>query len=147
MNKNKTKKTVAIDFDGVIHAYSKGYQNGELYDTPIKGAFEAIKALMDEGYSVYIHSTRAPRKIKAWLLPHVMVSEYEAEGMGGDPTLWKYTRYGFTVKKIPFWTKFWNEENVLGISQRKIPAMVYVDDRALKFGGDWKNTLAGILQA
>lgn len=144
MNRFNTKRTIAIDFDGVIHAYSKGYQNGDIYDKPIEGAFEAIRTLMDDGYSVYIHSTRSPRKIKDWMLFHTFATEYEVEGMGNDPSYYKYPKFGFTLKIIPFWKKFWNEENVLGISRRKLPAMVYVDDRALKFEGDWVKTLQEI---
>ena len=28
-------KRIMIDFDGVLHRYSKGYQNGNLYDIPV----------------------------------------------------------------------------------------------------------------
>jgi hypothetical protein len=126
-------KTVAIDFDGVIHKYGKGWQDGSIYDEVNEGAFEYIQKLMRDGYAVFIFSTRSSRQIKQWLIPYVMVSEYEAEGMGNDPTLWKYTRYGFTVEKIPFWTKFWNKRNVLGITKRKLPAVAYIDDRAVRF--------------
>ena len=126
-------KTVAIDFDGVIHKYSKGWHDGTIYDPPIKGAFEYIKKLMDSGYSVFVLSTRSPGQIKEWLLFWTMVSEYEAEGTGHDPLLWKYTRYGFTVEKIPFWKKFWDKPYVLGITNKKLPAIAYIDDRAIRF--------------
>ena len=145
MNKYKTKKTIAIDFDGVIHAYSNGYQNGEIYDKPIDGAFEAIRKIIDNGYSVYIHSTRSPWKIKSWMTENAFATEYDVEGMGGDPTYYKYPKYGFTLKVIPFWKKFWNEVNIVGISRRKLPALIYIDDRAKKFEGDWNKTLKEIL--
>ena len=29
-------KTIAVDFDGVIHKYSKGWQGGEIYDEPVE---------------------------------------------------------------------------------------------------------------
>lgn len=134
-------KTVAIDFDGVIHKYSKGWQDGSVYDGPIDGAFEYIKSLMENNYAVFIFSTRSPRQIKKWLLDYVIVSEYEAEGLGGDPTLLKYTRYGFTAEIIPFWKKFWNKEKVLGITKRKLPAIAYIDDRAVKFDGNFNNLI------
>jgi len=126
-------KTVAIDFDGVIHRYSKGWQDGSIYDEPNEGAFEYISSLMKDGYSVFIHSSRSPRQIKRWLMPYIMVSEYETLGMGNNPTLWKFTRYGFTATLVPFWQKFWNKRGVLGITRRKLPAVVYIDDRALRF--------------
>lgn len=36
------KKSIAIDFDGVIHDYNNGWQNGKIYGKPIEGAFEGI---------------------------------------------------------------------------------------------------------
>ncbi len=130
-------KTIAIDFDGVIHAYSKGWQDGTVYDDNVKGVFTAIRQMFDAGYSVFIFSTRSPKQIKKWLQPKIYISEYEDEGMGGDPNRWVKTRFGYTCKIIPFWKKFWNEKNLIGITRRKLPAHVYVDDRALTFKGDW----------
>lgn len=53
--------TVAVDFDGVIHAYTKGWQNGEIYDPPMPGAFEALDQLMAT-HPVFIHTSRTPSK-------------------------------------------------------------------------------------
>ena len=119
----KTKGTIAIDFDGVIHLYSKGWHDGTIYDQPADGAFDAIKTLMDAGYTVYVHSTRSPRQIREWL----------------DGYLWQYE-----CQIVPFWSKFWNKRGVLGISKRKLPALVYVDDRAVLFNsldGGWVRVL------
>jgi 5'(3')-deoxyribonucleotidase len=58
------KKTIAIDFDGVIHQYSKGWQNGEIYDPPMEGALDAVKKLASNNRLV-IFSTRA-RDVEGW---------------------------------------------------------------------------------
>lgn len=122
-------KTIAIDFDGVIHKYSGGWKDGSIYDKPIEGAFEAIRKFMDEGYSVFIFSTRSPWQIRFWLYEQLFCRDFP-DGM-------LMTRYGFTTQIIPFWKKFWNKPNVLGITKRKLPAVAYIDDRAVKFNGDW----------
>lgn len=134
-------KTIAIDFDGVIHAYSKGWHDGSIYDEPVTGIFDFIQKLFDNGYSVYIFSTRKPAQIKKWLQFHIMMSEYEVDGMGCDPSYYKYTKYGYTCEKIPFWKKFWNKSYVIGISRRKLPATVYIDDRSIKFDPSELNSL------
>lgn len=138
------KKTIAIDFDGVIHKYSKGWQEGSVYDVPVVDVFNSIKLLFDVGYCVFIFSTRNPKQILKWMKQNTYETDYEHNGMGGDPGSYVYPIYGFKVKIIPFYKKFWNEENVVGITKRKLPAHCYVDDRAIKFEGDWQKTLSDI---
>jgi hypothetical protein len=67
-------KTVGIDFDGPIHRYSKGWQDGSIYDPPTERALEAIRDLSSR-YQVDIFSSRADSQTKiaemaAWLLDH-----------------------------------------------------------------------------
>lgn len=130
-------KTIAIDFDGVIHSYEHGWGDGSIYGQPLPGAFEAIKQYMDNGYSVFIFSTRPARQIVKWIEGHI---SYYDPLYGYITNGERVYRYGFTVKKIPFWKKFWNEKNVLGVTNRKLPAMVYIDDRAYKFE-NWEKTI------
>lgn len=137
-------KTVAIDFDGVIHRYSKGWQYGSIYDENVQRVFETIDKLFSAGYSVFIFSTRCPRQIKHWLVRQIMESDYVIDGMGNDPNEWVHMKFTYTCAIIPFWKRFWNKERVIGITRRKLPAMVYVDDRALKFEGNWDQTFYDI---
>ena len=64
------RKTIVFDFDGVIHKYSKGWQDGSIYDEPVKG----IKTLINElhqDYDICIVTTRARE-----LLGQVAVEDY-----------------------------------------------------------------------
>ncbi|MFZ9498824.1 MAG: hypothetical protein ACO28S_02445 [Bacteroidia bacterium] len=51
--------TVAIDFDGVLHGYSQGWQDGRIYDPPVAGSREALEAMKAQGWKIYIYSTRS----------------------------------------------------------------------------------------
>lgn len=134
-------KTIAIDFDGVVHRYSKGWQDGSIYDDPIKGSLEAIKGLIKEGYGVFIFSTRNPIQIKKWLKYHLYVDgqTFLDDGTPGmDLSHWE-----IPCQIIPFWRKFWNKTGVLGITNKKLPAYIYIDDRGYEFK-NWNNTLKKI---
>ena len=61
------KQPIAIDFDGVIHKYSKGWQGGKIYDDPVDGAIDSIFELM-ESYEVVIFTSRDDlNAVKLWL--------------------------------------------------------------------------------
>jgi len=98
-----TKRRLAVDFDGVIHAYTQGWQNGDIYDKPVLGAIEALLKLSDR-FEVYIFTTR-----------------------GGDPDQivaiehWLLNNGWLKSKKLPF------------ITDIKQPATAYIDDRAIRF--------------
>ena len=53
-----SKKRIVFDFDGVIHKYSKGWQDGSIYDEPVEGIREVIDYLRQK-YEVVIVSTRS----------------------------------------------------------------------------------------
>ena len=62
------RKTISIDFDGVIHKYSKGFQGVDnAYDSPMEGAIESIEKLYNEGYILKILSSRPKEVIYPWL--------------------------------------------------------------------------------
>lgn len=45
-----SKKTICVDFDGVIHKYSKGWQGDVIYDEPVEGAKEYSKYKLKTQY-------------------------------------------------------------------------------------------------
>ena len=52
------RKTIVFDFDGVIHKYSKGWQDGSIYYKPVDGIKDVINELHKE-YDIYVVTTRA----------------------------------------------------------------------------------------
>lgn len=58
-----SEKTIAVDFDGVLHAYSRGWQDGSIYDPPQEGARDGMYRLMRAGFHVVIYSTRCEERI------------------------------------------------------------------------------------
>lgn len=61
------KPTVLVDFDGVIHTYSRGWHDGTAYDVPMAGARRALADMDADGYEVVIFSTRNGNDIADWL--------------------------------------------------------------------------------
>lgn len=113
------KPTLCLDFDGVIHRYSKGWHDGTAYDEPVNGALDAIRRFMDAGHPVFILSTRRPSQIEAWIGKHAPdISTSIISSVNDD-------------------APFWNRAGVLGITRLKLAAELYVDDRGYRFTGDW----------
>ncbi len=54
----KDAKNIAIDFDGVVHTFDKGYHDGTCYGSPIAGSLEAIKELSKK-YNIIIFTAKA----------------------------------------------------------------------------------------
>jgi ribonucleotide monophosphatase NagD (HAD superfamily) len=72
------EKTIAVDFDGVIHKYSKGFQGlDNVYDPPMPGAFEALTELKDMGYRLIIVSSRPVEPIRDWLKKEGMLDFFD----------------------------------------------------------------------
>ena len=115
--------TVAVDFDGVIHAYDKGWQDGSIYGEPVPGAFDGLTLLMQR-YAVFIHTSRDPGQVGRWMKKHSDI-----------PVAW------FEDDRNP--PQFWNHQDSILITSRKLPAVAYIDDRAIRFES-WDQALADL---
>jgi hypothetical protein len=109
----RQRRTICLDFDGVLHSYRSGWCGAEVIpDPPIHGTREAIARLREQ-YRVAILSSRC----------------HTAEGR----------------KAVVNWLAHHNIE-VDEVCEHKPPAHVYVDDRAVRFHGNWDDVLDEIRQ-
>ncbi|MDI2124919.1 hypothetical protein [Yinghuangia seranimata] len=111
-------RTLAVDFDGVIHAYSRGWHDGTIYDPPLPGALDALHLLLADD-AVFVFTTRAVDQVAEWLNER------------GVPAKADTTRA----------RKFWNTRGTVLVTNRKLAAHAYLDDRAIRFR-DWQQALA-----
>lgn len=108
--------TVAVDFDGVIHAYSRGWQDGTIYDEAMPGAIIGLTRLMRQ-HSVFIHTSRDAKQVARWI--------EQRSGYGIECTT--------MIHPLPWKRKFWNTRGLLLVTNLKLPATSYIDDRAYRF--------------
>ena len=107
----KKTKTIAIDFDGVLADYSKGYQGKDVFGTPIPGGDNATKVLKENGWRIIIYTTRpATDALKNWLKENNITYDYINE----------------------------NPDQPEDAKGCKLIADVYLDDRSMCFRGNWK---------
>jgi hypothetical protein len=52
------KPILCLDFDGVLHAYSKGWHDGTIYDGPVPGAMDFLANAVDH-FQVVVYSSRS----------------------------------------------------------------------------------------
>ena len=52
------EKNIAIDFDGVVHNWDKGWHDGTCYGEPINGALDSIKSL-SENFNIILFTAKA----------------------------------------------------------------------------------------
>jgi hypothetical protein len=103
-------KTIAVDFDGVISDY-RGWKGKGNFAPPINGASEFLGQLRKEKWKIIIHTTRSETD---------KIAEFLNEN------------------KIPYDHINFNPDNVkFGLSYGKPLADVYLDDRAIRFRGEW----------
>lgn len=115
-------QTVAVDFDGVLHTYDKGWHDGTIYGDWKPGSVTALSQLMQQ-YAVFIHTTRDAKQVARWI-----------EQQSG---------YAFEcTTRVPR-SGFWNEQGALLVTDRKLAAIAYIDDRAVRFT-NWPDALTAV---
>jgi hypothetical protein len=108
---------ICVDFDGVIHSYEKGWQNGELYGHVVPGFFEWVENVQ-ERLRIVIYSSRSKdieqiKKMSEWLNKERVVYQRRIGRKFGDMT------FEFAHEKPAAW--------------------ITIDDRAITFNGDWSS--------
>lgn len=101
-------KTICIDFDGVIHSYVQPWAGAEVIPDPsVFGAFGFIIACQEAGFQVAIFSCRSHQP-------------------GGVQAMVEWFKnYGFM------------NTDSLDFPVTKPQAVIYIDDRAFLFKGEW----------
>ncbi len=112
-----TPKTIAIDFDGVIHEF-ENWEGHTKFNNMIPGAKEAIDKLIDElGYTIIIYTCRSRiDAVKSFLKRHGI-------------------RYHY-INENPYQPE--------DVSPAKMFADLYIDDRAIQFR-NWQQALNDII--
>ena len=109
---------IGIDFDGVIHRNSKGFYDGTVYDDPIEGSFEALRAI-SEKYRIVVFSAKARED-------RMLIN-----GKTGVELIWEWLE------------KYNMSQFVAEVTAEKPRAVCYIDDKAIHFT-DWLSAIGKI---
>ena len=107
------RKRAMVDFDGVISRYENGWNDGELSDDLMPGAKKAIDEMQAMGYEICVFTTRASD------VHNVKPSAKEL------------------VSALKVWLK---EHDIYydRITAEKLGATFYIDDKGIRFTGNWE---------
>lgn len=117
----KAKPILCLDFDGVIHSYTSGWQGaGVCADPPVDGSLSYLMEATKH-FKVVIYSSRS-------------------KSLAGRAAMKRYMRKHFDVSLTfsPDHSEDWLFEE-LSWPWFKPLAFITIDDRALTFTGDWKD--------
>lgn len=113
----KRKPILCLDFDGVVHCYSSGWQGPRtIPDPPVPGAIEFILTAM-QTFEVNIFSSRSRYWFGRFAMTQWLFTEVA-----------RYTGDTFATAHLMKQIKF---------PKHKPPAMITLDDRAVTFNGAW----------
>jgi len=108
---------IAIDFDGCISKY-EGYKGKKIFGEVIPGTKETFERLRKQGHTIIINTNRIEiLEVKEYLEYHGIPFDY----INHNP------------KNVTWW-----------LNPTKVRADIYIDDRGLKFEGDWDKTLVEV---
>tara|TARA_R100000008_G_C3535601_1_gene141805 strand:- start:262 stop:651 length:390 start_codon:yes stop_codon:yes gene_type:complete len=108
-------KNIAIDFDGVIHNFDKGYHDGTCYGEPIEGSLEALKEISRK-YNIIIFTAKAKP------------SRPLVEGKTGTELVQEWLEKHNVMKYVK------------EITAEKPRSQIYIDDKGYHFE-NWNDTL------
>ena len=111
-------KNVAIDFDGVIHDFSKGWHDGTCYGDPIPGSLSAIKEL-SKSYNIIIFTAK------------VKPSRPLVGGKTGQQLVTQWLKDHDVFQYVD------------EITCEKPRAQIYIDDKGCRFE-NWEDTLQNV---
>lgn len=123
-HERRNKPILCLDFDGVLHSYSSGWQGSDkIPDPPVPG-FAAFlqKAVQVFDVCVFSSRSRTPegrQAMRKWL----------ANGLAEH----------FRAQRPEDWSPMWVNDlmAVIGFPAEKPAAFVSLDDRAVTFTGAW----------
>ena len=104
------RKTIVFDFDGVIHEGYEGWKDGSIYGNINYKLLDFMKELL-QGYYVVISSCRPAEQIVNFM------NELNYNNL-------KFEKYD---------DLYWNNKNVIGVTNRKAVGILYIDDRAYRY--------------
>lgn len=114
------RKNIAIDFDGVIHTFDKGWYDGTCYGSPIEGAIDAIKKI-SEKYDIIVFTGKA--------LPDRPL----VDGKTGKQLVTEWLKEHDLIQYIK------------EVTYTKPRAEYYIDDKGIEFTNNWTEILDRVL--
>lgn len=128
--------TICVDFDGVIHSYERGWQNGVIYGKVVPGFFEWAMQAHSAGLKLVVYSSRSKsldgvNAMKTWLA-HQWSPDEDPFDAGLIRVLLD-ERWWFMSGAGP------EPSFALSFAHEKPAAWLTIDDRAIRFAGDWSD--------
>lgn len=111
------KPTICLDFDGVIHSYERGWQDGQIYGRVVPGFFEWVERVRDH-FELVIYSSRSK-------------TDDGVTAMG----LWLHEQRNAWISRGG--QRNSQEPLEFTFAHEKPPAWLTIDDRCITFKGCW----------